>query len=237
LYFLATDHISRIFTAPWQRIVSATESIALSHQTFAQRIEKDVEQPLRSFASKNREMQAMTTIQGNLSAMAKELDQAQQQTDKLSKKSGKSNSLKLDNASQKLETATSQWDSQAPFVFEKLQAVDETRLNHLRDVLTQYQTHEADQVEQNRVTAESTLNSLLEVDTALEIQNFAKNTTQGKPRLERSARATSSFGSSTSSQPLPQLAVDDSAAEPAGRNDASSEKGTRILRILCRFIA
>lgn len=164
----------------------------------------------------------MSTIQGNLGAMAKELDEAQQRADKLGKKGGKANALKVDNATQKLDNANSQWDSQAPFVFEKLQALDETRLNHLRDVLTQYQTHEADMVEQNRVTAESTLNSLLEVDTALEIQNFARNTTQGRPKLERNRRASSSAGSNTVPQGPPRLAVEDDASEQSGKIESSS---------------
>jgi F-BAR domain only protein len=204
--------------------VAATESIAQSHQTFATSIEKDVEQPLRNFAAKNREMQAMSTIQGNLIAIQKELDEAQLKADKLGKKGGKANSLKVDNASQKLESANSQWDSQAPFVFERLQAVDETRLNHLRDVLTQYQTHEADQVERNRVTAETTLNALLEVDTAQEIQNFAKNSTQGRPKLEKNSRRTSSSaGSNTfSPPPIPKVSTEDGGSDHSGRNEGSS---------------
>jgi hypothetical protein len=166
----------------------------------------------------------MSTIQGNLVAMQKELDEAQVKADKLGKKGGKANSLKVDNASQKLETANSQWDSQAPFVFEKLQAVDESRLNHLRDVLTQYLTHEADQVERNRVTAETTLNSLLEVDTSQEIQNFAKNATQGKPKLERNARRTSSSAGSNTMPPppIPKFAAGDGGSEHSGRNEGSS---------------
>lgn len=214
----------RIFTTPWQKIIAATESIAESHQTFAANIEKDVEQPLRTFAAKNREMQAMSTIQGNLVAMQKELDEAQLKADKLGKKGGKANSLKVDNVTQKLETANSQWDSQAPFVFEKLQAVDESRLNHLRDVLTQYQTHEADQVERNRVTAETTLNALLEVDTSQEIQNFARNTTQGRPKLERNTRRTSSSAASNTMPPPPvaKAPVGDGGSEHSARNEGPS---------------
>ena len=166
----------------------------------------------------------MGTIQGNLAAMQKELDEAQSKAGKLGKKGGKANSLKVDNASQKLEVANSQWDSQAPFVFEKLQAVDETRLNHLRDVLTQYQTHEADQVERNRVTAETTLNSLLEVDTEQEIQNFAKNATQGKPKLEKYTRRTSSSAGSNTlpPPPVPKVSTEDGGSEHSGRNEGSS---------------
>jgi hypothetical protein len=156
--------------------------------------------------------------------MQKELDEAQLKADKLGKKGGKANSLKVDNASQKLEIASSQWDSQAPFVFEKLQAVDESRLNHLRDVLTQYQTHEADQVERNRVTAETTLNSLLEVDTSQEIQNFARNTTQGKPKVERNARRTSSSAGSNTlpPPPIPKVSTGDGGSEHSGRNEGPS---------------
>lgn len=166
----------------------------------------------------------MSTIQGNLIAMQKELDEAQQRADKLGKKGGKANSFKVENASQKLEIANSQWDSQAPFVFEKLQAVDESRLDHLRDVLTQYQTHEADQVERNRVTAETTLNSLLEVETAQEIQNFAKNTTQGRPKLDRNTRRTSSSAGSNTipPPPVPKVSAEDGGSENSGKNEGSS---------------
>jgi F-BAR domain only protein len=207
-----------IFTTPWQKIIAATESTAQSHQKFSMYVEKDVEQPLRNFVTKEREMQAMSTIQGNLSAMAKELEEAQQRSEKLNKKSGKTNSLKIESAAQKLEAAGLQWDSQAPFVFEKLQACDETRLNHLRDVLTRYQTYETDQVESSRANAEAILNLLLEVDTAQEIQNFVKNTTQGRPKLERGGRrAPSSIGSN--SLPIPSPSVEDDISEHSGKND------------------
>lgn len=184
-----------------------------------------MEQALRSFPSKNKEMASIATIQGNLTHLAKELEAAQDASDKLAKKSGKANPAKVQNAAQKLATASSEWESQAPFIFEKLQAVDESRLNHLRDVLTQFQTHEADQVERNRVTAETTLNSLLEVDTAVEIHNFAVNATQGKPKLERRPPArtgsTVSAASSSLQPPTPRAPVDDSASQHSSRNDSA----------------
>lgn len=194
----------------------------------AQRIDKDVEQALRSFPAKSKEMASIGTIQGNLAHLAKEYDSAREASDKLSKKGSKANPTKVQNAALKLATATSEWESQAPFIFEKLQAVDETRLNHLRDVLTQFETHEADQVERNRITALATLNSLLEVDTAVEIHNFVANATQGKPRIERrTAVRTSSTVSAASSSlqpPTPRAPVDDGSSQHSVRNDASSGK-------------
>ncbi|RDW79550.1 hypothetical protein BP6252_04188 [Coleophoma cylindrospora] len=214
-----------IFTAPWQKIVSSVDSIAESHKRLSERIEKDVEQPLRGFTASNKEMQAMVSVQGNLSSMAKELEDAKSQSEKLSRKGGKASAQKVEAATSRLETANGQWDTQAPFIFETLQALDERRLNHLRDVLTQLETHEADQVERSRVTAEQTLNSLLEVDTAQEVKNFARDAVAGKPKLERRPpmRQTSSMTSSSAVAPPPTRGQDDAESETSGRNESGSD--------------
>ncbi|KAL2061030.1 hypothetical protein VTL71DRAFT_9082 [Oculimacula yallundae] len=179
-----------IFDAPWRKIIESTGEMAKSHNLLADRIEKDVEQPLRNFSSNNREMSAMTTIQGNLAAMAKEVEDAQDKSDKLSKKGGKASSQKVDVAQSRLQTATSAWDAQAPFIFETLQTLDERRLNHLRDVLTQYQTLEMDNINRSQKVVEDTLGLLLEVDTAQEIKNWSQAAgIGGKPALERRSTA------------------------------------------------
>ncbi|KAH6673801.1 Muniscin C-terminal mu homology domain-containing protein [Halenospora varia] len=192
-----------IFDVPWKKILASTDEIANSHHTLLQRIEKDVESPLRNFTSTNREMQQMSTIQGNLQSMAKELDGAQEKSDKLSKKGGKANTAKVEQATSQLQGAEQQWNSQAPFIFENLQALDETRLNHLRDVLTQFETHQADQIERNRITVEQTLGSLLEVDTAQEIKNWSQASVAGKPITERRARQLSNAEAAAAAMPPP----------------------------------
>ena len=164
-------------------ITTSMEALAESHHLFTRKIQLDIEKPLREFASHNREMQQMSTIQGNLNAMAKEFDAAQRKAAK-----GRSG-----RTSDDMEGATSQWESQAPYVFETLQAVDESRCNHLRDVLTQYQTHEVDSVEKNRVAAEQCLNALLNVETSEEIKSFSQkmsgpNVVQQQKRSRRDSR-------------------------------------------------
>ncbi|KAK4448485.1 Muniscin C-terminal mu homology domain-containing protein [Podospora aff. communis PSN243] len=173
-----------VFTSPWEKILQSTDAIAASHQLFAQRIDKDVEASLRGFHSK-KEMQNLQTISANLLTMAKELDDAAEKSEKLTRKGGKANSHKVDLAASRLESATQQWESQAPFIFETLQAVDEQRINHLRDVLTQFETHEVDQATRTQATAEEVLNVILEVNTEQEIQNFVQRTVSGKPKVER----------------------------------------------------
>ncbi|EFY96277.1 Fes/CIP4 domain-containing protein [Metarhizium robertsii ARSEF 23] len=169
-----------VFQVPWTRIVDAIERIAQSHHVFAERLESDVEHPLRLYQQR-RDYQNMHNISSNLTAMARDLEGAQDKSDKLNRKGAKASSQKVDEASAKLESAAQQWESQAPFIFESLQAVDETRVNHLRDVLTQYQTHETDQAQRVQEIAAQTLAVVLEINTEKEIKDFVAGTVAGKP--------------------------------------------------------
>jgi hypothetical protein len=153
-------------------MTSSLETLAESHTSLATRIEADIERPLRDYASSNREMQAMTTIQGNLNAMAKEVEKAQQKVDKLQGKGEKADANKVANATSDVDNARVQWQSQAPYVFENLQTLDESRCNQLRDLLTQLQTLEADQIQKSSSAPEQCLNVLLNVETQDEIQTF-----------------------------------------------------------------
>jgi hypothetical protein len=209
-----------VFSTPWQKIVSATEAAAESHHKLAQNIETDVERPLREFAATNREAQAMNTITGNLAAMAHDIETAKKKAEKLREKGAKAKASSVASAVAEVENATIQWESQAPYVFEKLQAVDESRLNHLRDALTQFQTHEVDQVERNRISAEDTLNVLLNIETADEIQTWSlRMRSEEKPQPTRKG---SSFAS-----PSRNLAPPPVPATPSAEDNKSqkSQKG------------
>lgn len=173
-----------VFQSPWDKILQSTDAIAASHHRFAQDIEKDVEHSLRSFQNK-REMQNIHTVSQNLQQMARDLEDAQEQSDKLTRKGKKANVQKVDHATSRLESVTQQWESQAPFIFESLQALDEQRINHLRDVLTQYVTHEVDQAARTQASAEEVLNNILEVKTEQEVQRFVHKTVGNRPKLEK----------------------------------------------------
>lgn len=173
-----------IFQPSWDKVLRSTDAAAASHQLFAQRVDKDVEQALRGFQNR-KDVQNMQTMASNLAAMARELDDAREKSEKLSKKGGKASALKVDTAAARLEAASSQWESQAPFILETLQALDEQRCNHLRDVLTQFGTHEVDQSDRLRAAANDVLATILEADTASEIDNFANRVTGGRARADR----------------------------------------------------
>ncbi|KAH6856066.1 Muniscin C-terminal mu homology domain-containing protein [Chaetomium sp. MPI-CAGE-AT-0009] len=213
-----------VFQAPWDKILSSTDGIAASHQLLAQRIDKDVEYSLRNFQNK-KEMQHMQTISANLSTMARELDEATEKSEKLSRKGSKANAQKVDQAAARLETATQTWESQAPFIFETLQALDEQRINHLRDVLTQFETHEIDQATRTQAAAEEVLNVMLEVSTAQEIQNFVQKTTAGKPKIER--KSTTRQPTPVTPTPRAPSITGDDVSEHSGQRDNPPESKLR----------
>ncbi|KAF2795344.1 hypothetical protein K505DRAFT_324123 [Melanomma pulvis-pyrius CBS 109.77] len=225
-----------IFSTPWDKIVSATAAVAESHHQLAQKIEEDVERPLREFASSNREVQAMSTISGNLAAMAKEIETSKKKSEKLRDKGAKASASKVATAVAEVENATIQWESQAPYVFEKLQAVDESRFNHLRDVLTQFQTHEVDQVERNRLSAEETLNVLLNIDTADEIQTWSLKMRSGErpqPGRKPSSISTPSRNLAPPPPSTPSIQTEDSRSQKSG--SVQEAKHTGGLQSLKRF--
>ncbi|KAH7146320.1 Muniscin C-terminal mu homology domain-containing protein [Dactylonectria macrodidyma] len=192
-----------VFQAPWNRIIDSVEAVAHSHHILGERIEKDLENPLRNFHTRT-DVQNINTMASNLTAMARDLEEAQDRSDKLSRKGGRANVQKVDAASSKLEAASQQWEAQAPFIFESLQALDESRVNNLRDLLTQYQTHESDQAQRSQDNAVETLALMLEIDTEKEIHSFVHKATAGKTKLPtRTSTRQSSIAATTSSAPAP----------------------------------
>ncbi|KAK8154764.1 Muniscin C-terminal mu homology domain-containing protein [Phyllosticta citrichinensis] len=206
-----------VFSMSWTKIVSATEALAESHHSFAAKLEHDVERTLRDFAQANREMQTMSTISGNMASMAKEIEASQKRADKLKGKGEKAPAGKVASATSDVENALQQWQSQAPYVYEQLQAVDESRINHLRDALTQFQTLELDQIDRTRAPTEQCLSLILDVQTADEVRMFALKTTDGKAKIERTTSRTpgqSSAVQTPSMQPPPT--PDDGSSQRSG---------------------
>ncbi|SPN98426.1 related to SYP1 Protein with a potential role in actin cytoskeletal organization [Cephalotrichum gorgonifer] len=182
------------FQDPWNKILQLVDAVASSHHQFASRIEKDVEYPLRAYSQK-KEVHNMQTIATNLASIAKELEDAQEKSDKLARKGTRASTQKVDAAATRLSSASQQWESQAPFIFETLQVLDEQRVNQLRDLLTQFLTHESDQAQRSQLAASETLQTILEIDTSKEILGYSKKVTDGKVKSERKPAAVAAAGS------------------------------------------
>jgi hypothetical protein len=208
-----------LFNSPWQKVLSSTKSLAQSHQTFAHNIENDVEKPLREFVHSNRELQDLSSkVISNLQHTAREIENASKRADKLKDKGAKAAADRVANAASSIQDARGQWDSEAPLVFEKLQEVDEMRWDHYRNSLTQLETYASDMSNANSAAIQECLNSLLEVQTADEIQHFSMKAPGSVPqsppsrhgererRLSQAAPPSNSLSASTSlAPPVPSV--------------------------------
>ena len=130
----------------------------------------------------------MPTIHADLISLAKNLESSQKKAEKAKEKG----SNKLAGAMSSSEETALQWNSRAPFAFEQLQSVDEARLNNLRNILTQFQTHEVDNIERCRKAAETCLNAILNIESSDEIKAFVAKFQGSKPRAAPEAAQLSS---------------------------------------------
>ncbi|CUS15541.1 unnamed protein product [Tuber aestivum] len=226
-----------VFQGPWTRIVQSTHTVASSRQEFAQKIEAEVERPLRDFTVRNQEWAAMKNLEVNMAAVAKAVDSAEEKVEKLKKRGPKAKAHQVAEAASTASNALAEWDSQAPFVFEKFQAADESRVNQLRDVLTTWQTLEVDQSQRIMQSAESTLNVILDISTEEEMRGFANKATIGKQRIERERSRTAGSGAATGMpSSTPSIVTDDSVSVQSsgsggGSGGASGGGGLGLKRL------
>ncbi|POS84069.1 hypothetical protein EPUL_003473, partial [Erysiphe pulchra] len=218
-----------VFEKPWNQMMIATEDIAKSHNYFANCIEKDVELPLRNFATTNDEMSNVNAMRGNLSSLARELEDAQSKNDRLIRKGGKASVPRVEAASNRLQAAKQHWDVQAASIFESLQALDERRVNHLRDILTQYQTHEADHIQLNREAVESTLRFLLEINTEAEIRSWSQ--TDGVKKTTFNRKGLPGADTSNVTEPIPSLGHGDNLSDHTLPPKAESGEIKKLQRM------
>lgn len=150
----------------------------------------------------------METILGNIQALAKDVEAATKRAEKLNSKGGKADAQKVANAASGVEDAELHWDSQAPYVFERLQEIDEIRLELLQKTLTQFQTYADEAKNSASASLEECLNALLNVQLADEIVLFAQKSRQGgsitrERRMSRPQQPVFQESSSLAPPPVP----------------------------------
>ena len=161
----------------------------------------------------------MKTMETNLAATAKTIDTAEERAEKLKRRGLKAKPQQVAEAANAVANAHAEWDSQAPFVFEKLQAADESRCNGLRDALTRLHTLELDFAQATMQTAESNLTVIIDVSTSDEIKNFVHKATAGRSKIERH---TSQTAKHTTLPATPSIVTDDNVSvQSSGSGGAS----------------
>ena len=189
---------------------------------------------MRDFTTANKEWAGLKTFEGNLSGIAKQIDNAEDKADKLRKRGARAQATRVAEAAAAVEKASGDWDSQAPFVFEKFQAVDEARCNMLRDALTRYYTLEVDQAQRAMQLADESLSTLLDLNAIDEIKSFAEAVTHGKPKNDRQGSRAPSIVAAGMPSSTPSIVADDSVSVQSSGSGTGSGGGTLVYRP-CNF--
>lgn len=215
-----------VFTAPWTRIVESTSALAAAHHQLSQKLDSEVERPIREFASRNSEWVGMKVMESNLGAVAKSIDSTEERADRLRRKGTRAKATHVAEAAQAVSNAHAEWDSQAPFVFEKLQAADESRCNHLRDALTRLQTLELDHAQASVQSASEVLTVILDINTTEEIKAFAHKATYSRPKIERQQSRTLNHATYPAT---PSIVTDDSVSVRSSGSGGVHSVGGELL--------
>jgi hypothetical protein len=172
----------------------------------------------------------MKMMETNLAAVAKAIDSTEERAEKLRKRGQKAKAQQVAEASSAVSNAYAEWDSQAPYVFEKLQVADESRCNNLRDSLTRMQTFELDHAQSAIQAAEATLALMLDVSTNDEVKAFTSKSTAGRQKIERQRSRTVIYPPHPST---PSIVTDDSVSVQSSGSGGGTLAGGMLLHRFC----
>lgn len=153
---------SGLFEGVWLQVLSSTRENAKAASSFATKIHKEIEAPLRQYTTRSAQWADMKVLQSELETLA--------------------NTVKLDkhrNTRANDENRV-QWESQAPFLLEQAETIDESRLGYLKNALTTYGTVEADYSDKSLKISEKVLNNVLSYEPMDEIATYAAQVGRGE---------------------------------------------------------
>lgn len=152
-------HRSGLFEATWTTIIRSTHETADASNAFAHKIQHDVEHPLRRFCVKSPQWADMKVLHGELETLGQ-----------LFKNSESGNKKRHGDSP---EEVRQQWENQAPYILEQVETIDESRLGHLKNLLTTFGTLEADRSEKTLKISEKVLNNILSYEPIDDVAAFA----------------------------------------------------------------
>ncbi|KAF9580750.1 hypothetical protein BGW38_002476, partial [Lunasporangiospora selenospora] len=181
---LVTDtHALGTFNAAWERLSAETVEIATLHGQFSLRIANEIEKPLRDFARTHSEWQNLTLAEANCNRIAKEFDEKTTKVTKYTraverttgKKSGAAEQKLMDYTKQ-LESLRTAWRLEGPVVLQKYQDVDQSRLEHLKQVVLAFEAIQSEIALQVDQISTQCISLAAEFDSLTDIEVFAAET-------------------------------------------------------------
>ncbi|KAF9148216.1 hypothetical protein BG015_010063 [Linnemannia schmuckeri] len=179
-HFVTDPQALGTFTAPWEKLNAETVELATLHGQYSLRISNEIERPMRDFAKNHPEWQNIALAETNCNRIAKEFDEKQLKVTKYTKAVEKVSGKKAEVAEQKLMDYTKQlestrtaWRLEGPVILQKYQNLDQSRLDHMKQMLALFETLQTETALQIAELSGRTSSSAAEFDSIMDLELFA----------------------------------------------------------------
>ncbi|KAI8350567.1 Muniscin C-terminal mu homology domain-containing protein [Mortierella sp. GBAus27b] len=190
-HFVTDTQTLGSFTAPWEKLSAEAMELATLHTQLSSRITSEVERPLRDFARTHPEWQNLTLAEANCNRIAKEFDDRHSKVTKYTKAVEKVSGKKAEAAEQKLTEYTrnldsirSAWRLEGPVILQKYQSVDQSRLEHLKQIASTFEAIQTEIMLQIVEISGNTSASIGEFDPLMDIELFTSEASINMQSLE-----------------------------------------------------
>ncbi|KAG0342851.1 hypothetical protein BG004_005567 [Podila humilis] len=190
-HFVTDSQTLGTFAAPWEKLSLESTELATLHGQFSLRITNEIERPLRDFPKTHPEWQNLALAEANCSRIAKEFEEKQAKVTKYTRAVERVSGKKAEAAEQKLMDYTKQlestrtaWRLEGPVVLQKYHTVDHCRLEHLKQMVTEFETMQTEIVLQIAEMSGRTSSSVAEFDPDMETELFSSEVSMSMRSIE-----------------------------------------------------
>ncbi|KAG0028705.1 hypothetical protein BGZ81_004494 [Podila clonocystis] len=179
-HFVSDTQALGTFAAPWDKLSAESTELATLHGQFSLRISNEIEKPLRDFPRTSPEWQNLTLAEANCNRIAKEFDEKQVKVTKYTRAVERVSGKKAEAAEQKLMDYTKQlestrkaWRLEGPVVLQKYHTVDQSRLEHMKQIVGVFEAIQTEIVLQIAEMSSRTSSSVAEFDPVMDIELYS----------------------------------------------------------------
>ncbi|KAF9431258.1 hypothetical protein BGZ76_000503, partial [Entomortierella beljakovae] len=177
-HFITDPQVLGTFASTWDKLNAESVELATLHGQFSLRISSEIEKTLREF-TRSSEWQALLA-ETNCHKIAKEYDEKQLKVTKYTKAvekvTGKKAELaeqKLSEYGQQLDHSRSAWKMEGPVILQRYQALDQNRLDQLKQVISSFEAIQTEIALQIAEMSNRTSSSAAEFEPIMDIELFA----------------------------------------------------------------
>ncbi|KAG0362757.1 hypothetical protein BG005_004379 [Podila minutissima] len=179
-HFVSDTQALGTFAAPWDKLSAESTELATLHGQFSLRISNEIEKPLRDFPRTHPEWQNLTLAEANCNRIAKEFDEKQvkvtkytRAVERVSGKKAEAAEQKLMDYSKQLESTRKAWRLEGPVVLQKYHSVDQSRLEHMKQMVSMFEAIQTEIVLQIAEMSSRTSSSVNEFDPIMDIELYS----------------------------------------------------------------